>query len=255
LEVVASVPGGGVSVPTRALISAGARSVFLNGLLTVQRAQSLGFTFGLWPVLKSLYTRRSDRARAARAHLGFFSTHPYTVGVVLGVVAGLEVERCRGERSTEDILATRAAMAGPLAAIGEGFFWGTWLPFSLAVTGVAAMLYPGRALLIAGFFLLLYNTPHLGMRWSGFYLGYRHKGAVVGKLALLRLQRVMVAVTVVGAGLAALRLAVGPGGFTFRPFLWAGVFWGFLRLGVRPSLLAAGTAGACVIYSIGKAAL
>lgn len=248
-------PGGGVSVPAGALVSACARSVFLNGLLTVQRAQSLGFTFSLWPVLKSLYARRDDRARAARAHLGYFSTHPYTVGVLLGVVCGLEVEKSRGERSAEDILATRSGMAGPLAAIGEGFFWGTWLPFSLAVAGVAAMLFPGHALPVAGIFLLLYNGVHLGMRFSGFYLGYKHKGAVVGKLALLRLQRVMVAVTVLGAALAALRLVVGGEGLALRPVLWAGVFWGFLRLGVRPSLLAAGTAGVCVFYSIIKAAL
>ena len=134
-----------MSVPARALISACARTVFLNGLVTVQRAQSLGFTFSLWPVLKSLYARRGERARAARTHLGFFSTHPYTVSVLLGVVAGLEEEKARGERTADEVLAVRSAMAGPLAAIGEGFFWGTWLPFSLAVAGVAGMAFPHHA--------------------------------------------------------------------------------------------------------------
>jgi len=244
-----------VSVPVRPLVSSCARSVFLNGLLTVQRAQSLGFTFSLWPVLKSLYARRDERARAARAHLGYFSTHPYTVGVLLGVVAGLEEEKARGERSTEDVLAARSAMAGPLAAIGEGFFWSTWLPFSLAVALVAAMVFPNRAGEAAALFLLLFNAPHLGARISGFYLGYRYKTQVVDKLALLRVQRAMVALTALGAALAAVRLAVGPAGVTLRPFLWAGVFWGFLRLGLRPSVLAAGTAAVCVVYSLAKAAL
>lgn len=229
--------------------------MFLNGLITVQRAQSLGFTFSLWPVLKSLHARRDERARAARAHLGFFSTHPYMVGVLLGVVAGLEEERARGERSTEEVLAARSAMAGPLAAIGEGFFWGTWLPFCLAVAGVAGMAFPNHAVDVALIFLLLFNAPHLGARVSGFYLGYRYKTQVVGKLALLRVQRAMVGLTVLGAGLAAFRLAVGPVGVALKPFLWAGVFWGFLRLGLRPSVLAAGTAAVCVVYSLAKAAL
>lgn len=244
-----------MSLSTRTLVSACGRSVFLNGLLTTQRAQSLGFTFSLWPVLKNLYARRDERAQAARPHLGFFSTHPYTVGVLLGVVAGLEEERARGERSTEDVLATRSAMAGPLSAIGEGFFWGTWLPFSVAVAGAAGMAFPNHAGDVAMMFLLLFNAAHLGARISGFYLGYRFKTQVVGKLALLRLQRGIVAVTALGAALAAVRLGVGPAGVTLKPFLWAGVFWGFLRLGLRPSVLAAGTAGVCVVYSMAKAAL
>lgn len=255
MEILVPHAGAGVSAPTRALVSACARSVFLNGLLTTQRAQSLGFTFSLWPVLKSLYARRDERARAARSHLSYFSTHPYTVGVLLGVVAGLEEERARGERSMEDVLAARSAMAGPLAAIGEGFFWNTWLPFSLAVAGVAGMAFPNHAGDVALMFLVLFNAPHLGARISGFYLGHRFKTQVVGTLALLRLQKAIVAVTAMGAALAALRLAVGPAGVALKPFLWAGVFWGFLRLGLRPSVLAAGTAAVCVVYSLAKAAL
>jgi len=120
-----------VKLARRDLVRIFFRSFMIQGLWTVQRAQNLGYIYSLWPVFRRFHPKREDRARAVHAHAGYFSTHPYTAGVLLGVVAGLEEDRAEGRGpSMENILDARSAMSGPLAALGETFFWGTWLPFS-----------------------------------------------------------------------------------------------------------------------------
>lgn len=242
-------------VPRRSLAWACVRSVFLNGLWTIQRGQNLGFLFSLWPVIKKLHARREDRARAARAYLGFFSTHPYTAGVALGVTAGLEEDRVREGGSADSVSTVRTAMAGPLAAIGESFFWGTWFPFSLALTMLIGAFHPRWTLVLV--FLGVYNAAHLLARVGGFYLGYRWRAGIVVRLAALRLQRVTLVLAATGMALVAARLVVLAGAEKnmVLGFLWAFFFWGVLRLGVRPSLIAAGTAAASVVYSLTKAGL
>lgn len=228
------------------------RSFLIQGLWTVQRAQNLGYLYSLWPVFRRLYPKREDRALAARAHAGFFSTHPYTAGVLLGVVAGMEEDRSEGRGPRlESVLAARSAMSGPLAALGETFFWGTWLPFSLAATLFLGMGGPSWGLASPILFLVLFNAPHLGVRAVGLWLGYRWKSDVVARLLPLRIQTLLPLVAGIGMVLVVLRMGLVPlhGQSVIRGLLWTGFFWGALRLGVRPSFVAMGLAGACVAYS------
>ena len=176
------------------------RSLWLQGLWTVQRGQNLGCLYSLWPVVDGLYDRPEDRAEVARTHAGFFSTHPYTAGVVLGVVAGLETDRARGNGpSGEAIAAARSAMAGPLAALGEAFFWSLWRPLSFLAAMALAWAHPGHPGRIVLSFLVIYNLLHLGARWQGLRGGFRWRTDVVPRLAPLRLQRVLTVAAAAGA--------------------------------------------------------
>ncbi len=248
---------GVVKLNRRDLVRIFFRSFVIQSLWTVQRGQNLGYIYSLWPVFRRLYPRREDRAQATRAHAGFFSTHPYTAGVLLGVVAGLEEERSEvggaGGRgpSVENILAARSAMSGPLAALGETFFWGTWLPFSLVATLVLGMLGPQWAMGAPLLFLLLFNVPHLASRAVGLWWGYRWKSQVVSHLAPLKIQSILPLLAVIGMGLVLVRVGGSPFKGMTGPlsFLWVGFFWGILRLGVRPSFIAMGVTGASVAYS------
>lgn len=244
------------------------RSFMIQGLWTVQRAQNLGYIYSLWPVFRRLHPRREERARAARAHAGFFSTHPYTAGVLLGVVAGLEEDRSEGfgpeghgtvghVPSVENILAARSAMSGPLAALGETFFWGTWLPFSLGATLVLGMIGPSWTLGSPILFLVLFNAPHLAARAMGLWWGYRWKSQVVSQLAPLRIQSLLPLLAVFGMALVLIRVGGEPLKGMTGPstFLWVGFFWGVLRLGVRPSFIALGVVGVSVAYSFLKGLL
>lgn len=234
------------------------RSFLIQGLWTTQRAQNLGYLYSVWPAFRRFYPRREDRAVVARAHAGYFSTHPYTAGVLIGVVVGLEEDRSLGQGpSSEVILSARSAMSGPLAALGEGFFWGTWLPFCLAVALVAGTFRPSCVNGAPILFLLLFNLPHVVVRGAGLWLGYRWKTEVVRHLASVRVQVLLPLVAALGMGLVLLRGGLVPlrGFSTVQSFLWVGLFWGTLKLGVRPSILAMGVAGAAVAYSWGKVLL
>lgn len=241
-----------VILPRRDLARIYFRSFMIQGLWTLQRAQNLGYIYSLWPVFRRLHPKREDRARAASSHAGYFSTHPYTSGVLLGVVAGLEEDRSEGRGpSTESVLAARSAMSGPLAALGETFFWGTWLPFSLVATLIVGRLGPGWTMVSAVLFLILFNGPHLVVRAVGLWLGYRWKSEVVAHLAPLRIQSLLPLLAVIGMALVLFQAGAVPlkGESVSMSLLWVGFFWGVLRLGVRPSYVAMGVAGSCVAYS------
>lgn len=236
----------------RDLVRIFARSFMIQGLWTIQRGQNLGYVYSLWPALRRFHSRRDDRARAARAHAGYFSTHPYTAGVLLGVVAGMEEDRSEGDgTSVENVLAARSAMSGPLAALGEAFFWGTWLPFCLAATLAMGAIGPSAAIWSPVLFLIFFNSLHLGVRAAGLWLGYRWKKDVVGHLAPFRIQGLLPLLALGAMALVVLRGALAPpAGFSaVQGLLWTGVFWGTLRLGVRPSFLALGIAAASVAYA------
>lgn len=229
------------------------RSFLIQGLWTVQRAQNLGYVYSLWPVFRRLHPKRDDRARAARAHTGYFSSHPYTVGVLLGVVAGLEEDRSTNQGpSLETVLAARSAMSGPLAALGETFFWGTWLPFSLVATLALGTFGPHWRLGSALLFLGIFNIPHLVAKGRGLWLGYRWKLDVVSHLAAFRVQSLLPLLAVIGMGLVLVRVegvSLAKGTSALGSFLWVGVFWGMLRLKVRPTFIAMGVVVASIAYS------
>lgn len=235
----------GVTLDRSVLTRVFFRSLWLQGLWTVQRGQNLGCLYSLWPVVDRLYERSEDRAEVARTHAGFFSTHPYTAGVVLGVVAGLETDRARGNGpSSESIAAARSAMSGPLAALGEAFFWSLWRPLSFLAALALALIHPGRPVRIALLFLIVYNVLHLGARWQGLRWGYRWRTAVVPRLEPLRLQRVLAAAAVAGAaGTVALAVAALAAGRASLALAGAAVAAAaLLRRGVSLTALFVGSA-------------
>jgi mannose/fructose/N-acetylgalactosamine-specific phosphotransferase system component IID len=244
-----------VKLNRRDLVRVFFRSFMIQGVWTVQRAQNLGYVYSLWPVFRRLHPKRDDRALSASAHSGYFSTHPYTAGFLLGVVAGMEEDRSEGNGlSTDTILVARSAMSGPLAALGEIFFWGTWLPFSLVFTLCAGMAGPAWLLASPLVYLIVFNIPHLFVRAMGVWLGYRWKLNVVSHLLPLRIQAFFPVVAVVGIGLVLFRIGFAPltGIPVLTGFLWVIFFWGVLRLGVRPSYVALGVAGGSVAYSFAR---
>lgn len=254
--MVFSGVGSAVNLKRRDLVQIFFRSFLIQGLWTTQRAQNLGYLYSLWPAFRRLFPRREDRAVVVRTHAGFFSTHPYTGSLLLGVVAGMEESRSQGKEglSPEIILSARSAMSGPLAALGEGFFWGTWLPFCLAVALVAGCVQPSCLVRSPILFLVMFNVPHLAVRATGLWLGYRWKTGVVPRLASIRIHSLLPLVAAVGMGLVLLRGIWAPlTGFSVaQSLMWVGFFWGTLKLGVRPSVLAVGVAGSAVAYSWAK---
>ncbi len=137
--------------------------------LNFQRMQNLGFAFAVLPLLRGMGKDEKSISSFLVRHLGYFNTHPYLSGAVLGSVIRLEEGNGHHDQ-TSDISRLKKSLMGPYAAIGDSFFWGSLRP--LAGITAAAMAYQGSAW--APFVLLLIFDPlHAWIRLKGFLEGYR----------------------------------------------------------------------------------
>lgn len=151
------------------------RSFPLQACFCYDRMQNVGFAYMLVPVLKKLYPNKEDAAAALKRHLTIFNTTPAVVTFIGGAAIAMEEEIKRAKENGEEcdeesINAVKAALMGPLAGIGDSFFWGT---FRVIGAGIGCSLAAQGSILGAILFLLIYNVPHLIVRYQGLKIGYK----------------------------------------------------------------------------------
>ena len=112
--------GGGVALRD-ALRRIFFRSFLIQAAWTFEGLQSIGFTYGIAPILKQVYPDSRERAEVMRKYLNFFNSHPYMSTAILGATAALERRRHQENIGTTEQL--RDAVSGPLAALGDALFW------------------------------------------------------------------------------------------------------------------------------------
>jgi PTS system mannose-specific IID component len=144
------------------------RSLFLQASWNPQGMQNLGLAYAIYPALEKLYPERQALEAAVRRHLVFFNTHPYVAAAIVGGVLYHEQRIARGEEPPDRVVAFKAALMGPLAALGDGFFW---LSLKPATGAVCAALVPLLAAWAAVLFLFLYNLVHLTLRARLYLMG------------------------------------------------------------------------------------
>ncbi len=174
----------------------GLRSFFLQCGWNFERMQNLGWAFCLWPALKRLYPDAEGRSGAMKRHLEFFNTHPYLASPILGCAIAAEERLARGGGDAvageAEISSIKMGMMGPLAALGDRFFWATLRPLA-ALTALALiwLLPASGGVTVAGvaLFLALFNLPHLGIRFFGIFRGYRAGPGVIDFLRRLEVQK------------------------------------------------------------------
>ncbi|MDR1434489.1 PTS system mannose/fructose/sorbose family transporter subunit IID [Candidatus Endomicrobiellum devescovinae] len=159
------------------------RSFFLQSLWNYERMQNIGFVFILRPIFDVLYTVEKEKKEALLRHVGYFNTQPYMVGMIVGIVANMEKEIAKMDPANRieiirDMKRIKSNMAGPLAAIGEPFFYGdlrTMLSFlSMAIMAIFATRLAEYIILAPIVFILLYNSLHLWTRISLLYEGFKY---------------------------------------------------------------------------------
>ena len=114
------------------------RSFCHEASYNAERQQALGFAFTLTKLLKKLYKEKN--AKSQDKNMG------------------------------PTISAVKSALMGPLAPIGDTFFWGC---FRIVAASVGATLALKGNLLGPVLFVLMFNIPHLLVRWYGLILGYK----------------------------------------------------------------------------------
>ena len=174
-------------IKTKHLLGMFLRSFFLQSVWNYQSFLSVGFTYALIPVAKVLYSTEEDRRSFLRRHLKFFNAHPYFASYALGAIARVEEEITNNKADLHQVEKLRNALIGPLGALGDQMFWGTIKPAAILLGVIAVLvtqnIYTFIYLFI--FLMLLYNVPHLYIRYYGIMEGYK-KGFEVYKLISLK---------------------------------------------------------------------
>jgi PTS system mannose-specific IID component len=154
----------------KALLSAFFRSFFIQGCWNFEGMQNVGFAFGISPVIMEVFKNKRERSTALLRSLELFNTHPYMATAILGATAKMEWEVSESGGVGQDISGMKDMLSGPLAGIGDTFFWATLKPL-FSITAVISGFLGG--LIAPIIFLLLYNSIHIWMRIKGFLMGLK----------------------------------------------------------------------------------
>ena len=204
------------------------RTFPLQACFCFERMQNVGFAYMMIPALKKLYKNKKDISDALKRHLAIFNTTPAVVSFIAGAAIAME-EKFK-----------KAALMGPLAGIGDSFFWGT---FRIIGAGIGTSLAAKGSILGAILFLLIYNVPHLIVRYFGLKIGYKSGVGFLasmnegGMVAVLTEVAKILGLIVVGSMCASMVTITTP--FVFKlngtkivlQDIFDGIIKGFLPLG------------------------
>ena len=186
------------------------RSFLIQAFWNFERIQNLGFAYCILPFLKRIYPDKEKRKKAVLRHLEFYCSHPYMVNIMLGLVVSMEERLARGDKNINEkqISSIKSHLSGPLAALGDSFFWVTWRSFCaiiasslfffgadryftsdnvMAVHFIAGIkTHAAPAFFSVFLFLILYNMLHIPLRWFGFSLAYGQGMQIIATIERLR---------------------------------------------------------------------
>lgn len=146
------------------------RSLTLEANFNFETWQNTGFAFAIIPALKRLYTKKEDMAKALKRHLQLFNTSPYGSTLVFGITAAMEEQNSSDhDFDDESISSVKLGLMGPLAGVFDSLFWGT---FKVIAAGVGTSLAIKGNILGPVIFILIFNIPHLLLRYNLTFWGY-----------------------------------------------------------------------------------
>lgn len=157
------------------------KAFFIQALWNFERLQNIGFLFVIKPYLDSIYPDKNERRRALLRHISFFNTHPYMANVIVGITSNMEKKISAGEMPPESVNQIKSSMAGPLAAIGDSFFWGTLRPVTSFISIFFVILFArvldpeliSYSVMVPVFFLFTYNIIHIPFRYWLIFISFR----------------------------------------------------------------------------------
>ncbi|MEH7385801.1 PTS system mannose/fructose/sorbose family transporter subunit IID [Bacillus sp. JJ1521] len=160
------------------------REIFWNSFLleasyNYERQQALGFSLGMWPAIKRFYKNKKDQAEALERHMSIFNTTPHIVTTITGVATALEKEASQNPSFDKNIINNvKVGLMGPFAGIGDSLFWGT---IRIIAVGIGLSLAQQGSILGPLLFLLLFNVPHMLVRYYGGVFGYKFGTSIMDK--------------------------------------------------------------------------
>jgi fructoselysine/glucoselysine PTS system EIID component len=146
------------------------RSLALEANFNFETMQNTGFAFSIIPILKKLYYTKESMAKALKRHLQFFNTTAHGSTLIFGITAAMEEQNFqKDDFDEESINAVKLGLMGPLAGVFDSFFWGT---LKVIAAGVGISLSLNGNLLGPVLFVLIFNIPHIVLRYNMTFIGY-----------------------------------------------------------------------------------
>lgn len=169
-EAIADIPSNKPKLAKKDIRSLFWRSMLLEANFNFETWQNTGFAYAIIPVLKKLYNTKQAMAEALKRHLQFFNTSPYGSTLILGITAAMEEQNSNNEDfDDESINSVKLGLMGPLAGVFDSLFWGT---FKVIAAGVGTSMAIKGNIIGPILFLLIFNLPHLLLRYQLTFIGY-----------------------------------------------------------------------------------
>ncbi len=116
---------------------------------------------------------------ALSRHMAAFNCATAPIPFIMGITLAMEEQNADNDEFDASAISTiKVALMGPLAGIGDAFFWGV---FRVVSAGIGVSFALSGSPLGALFFLILYNTPNILCRYFGLFLGYREGSSLLEK--------------------------------------------------------------------------
>jgi mannose/fructose/sorbose-specific phosphotransferase system IID component len=148
------------------------RSFTLQASESYAHMQALGYAYCMVPILKKVY--KDDPAKYSEAllrHTAFFNTTPHVAPFVMGITASMEEQNAKNDNfDVSGISAIKAALMGPIAGIGDSFYWGT---FRVIAAGIGIQFAMKGNVLGPILYFLIYTILHFLGRYYTTTLGYK----------------------------------------------------------------------------------
>ena len=173
------------------------KCLFLQATQNFQCMQNVGFAWIIDKDLTRIHKNTKKIERARQRHREFFNTNPVMAPSIIGGVIKMESDN----KSEEEIRTYKNNLMGPMAAIGDGFFWMSLKPFF----SIIAVLF-----LIHGYFLgaiiciVLYNIIQFSIRAILLLSGLKEQNNVINTVTKLNLVKLGNILKVLGTAIVAL---------------------------------------------------
>lgn len=157
-----------------------------------------GFCWAMLPLLRKLYKEGTPEMAAAtqREQMLYNTTpqcHPFIMGIAMSMEETVAVDPSFDASAISNL---KTSLMGPLAGIGDSFFWGTFKVLT-ATIGVSFATQGNVLAPIIAF--LIYNIPAQLVRWFGLNWGYKAGEKTLATLAESgSIQKVITASSIVG---------------------------------------------------------
>ena len=156
------------------------RSFTMEWSWNYERQSNMSYTYAMIPIINKLYKTTKDKSDALKRHLEFFNTTPHISTLMLGISTAMEEINAKSDGfDTSSINNVKVGLMGPLAGIGDSFFWGT---LRVIATGIGTSLALQGNILGPILFLLVFNVPHILVRYLFMFWGYNLGAGVLDKI-------------------------------------------------------------------------